>query len=236
MISNLVKDQVRAISQRVGRVAARTGLSPNVATILGLLINCGVAVVIAGGWLTLGGVLLLIAAPFDMLDGAIARATGKTSSFGAFLDSTLDRYSECILLFGLLWYVMQTPENQTMRALLCFVAVTGSLLVSYNRARAEALGYNNEVGIFARPERVIALGACLIFGQVDAILWILAVLTHFTSVQRIVHVWRTDRANRGSGGDHDQATTERREPLYLPRLRAMRGARQGTFWPISRRR
>lgn len=218
MISNLVKDRVRAVSQRVGGAVARTGLTPDAATILGLLINCGVALVIAGGNLRLGGALLLIAAPFDMLDGAIARATGKASRFGAFLDSTLDRYSEGVLLFGLLWHVLHTPESQTMRALLCFAAVTGSLLVSYNRARAEALGFDNEVGLFARPERVVALGAFLIFGWLDAILWILALLTHLTGVQRILHVWRTDRASR---------PPPPAKVIRFPRLRPVRGASQG---------
>jgi CDP-diacylglycerol--glycerol-3-phosphate 3-phosphatidyltransferase len=219
MISNLVKDQVRAISQRVGTVVARTGLTPDGATILGLFINCGVALVLASGNVQVGGVLLLIAAPFDMLDGAIARATGKTSAFGAFLDSTLDRYSECILLFGLLWHIVHSPDPaQATRTLLCFAAVTGSLLVSYNRARAEALGFHNEVGLFARPERVVALGAFLIFGWLDPILWILAVVTHLTSVQRIVHVWRTDRANRN--------LPPPAELIRFPRLRPMRGARQ----------
>lgn len=193
MISNLVKDGVRTRMDRVGRLLARTGLTPDMATIIGVVLNVIVAVVLATGRFGLGGLLLLIAAPFDMIDGALARATGKGSKFGAFLDSTLDRYSEVILFFGLLWHIQHDPTRTDMRTLLVYACATGSLLVSYARARAEALGYDNEVGILARPERVVGLGAFLLFGWTDAILWILAILTHVTAVQRLVHVWWTIR-------------------------------------------
>jgi CDP-diacylglycerol--glycerol-3-phosphate 3-phosphatidyltransferase len=193
MISNLVKDTVRARMDSVGRAVAKTGLTPNGATIIGLGVNIGVAFVLATGRFGLGGLLLLLAAPFDMLDGALARAKGTGSKFGAFLDSTLDRYSEVILFFGLLWHVQHDPYRSDIRTILIYCCVTGSLLISYARARAEALGYNNEVGLLARPERVVGLGAFLLFGWTDAILWILAILTQVTAVQRIIHVWLIDR-------------------------------------------
>lgn len=189
MISNLVKDGVRTRMDHVGRVLARTGLTPDLASLLGLLVNGAVAVVLATGRLGLGGLLLLIAAPLDMVDGALARATGKGSQFGAFLDSNLDRYSEVILFFGLLWHFQHDPGHATMRTLLVYGCVTGSLLVSYARARAESLGFENEVGILARPERVVGLGVFLLLGWTDAILWLLAILTYVTAVQRLVHVW-----------------------------------------------
>ncbi|MDQ6602493.1 MAG: CDP-alcohol phosphatidyltransferase family protein [Chloroflexota bacterium] len=189
MISNLVKDSVRTRMDQVGRVLGRTGLTPDMASLLGLVINGAVAVVLATGRFGLGGLLLLLAAPFDLLDGALARATGKGSTFGAFLDSNLDRYSEVILFFGVLWHVQHDPTHATLRTLLIYGCATGSLLVSYARARAEALGFDNEVGILARPERVVGLGAFLLFGWTDAILWALAVLTYVTAVQRLVHVW-----------------------------------------------
>ncbi len=232
MISNLVKDQVRERMDTVGRAVARTGMTPDMATIFGLVINCGVAVVFATGQFRLGGLLLLVTAPFDMLDGALARATGKTSKFGAFLDSTLDRYSEAILFFGLLWHVMHDPANhQTLRSLFLFAAVTGSLLVSYNRARAEALGYDNEVGLLARPERVVGLGLFLLIG--DTGLWAtvifgsLAVATHLTAVQRIVHVWRTHRAEQDGERDRIRASATR------PGM-ASRGA-SGSWWTPRQR-
>ncbi len=189
MISNLVKDGVRTRMDVVGRVLARTGLTPDMASLLGLLVNGAVAVVLGTGRFGLGGLLLLIAAPFDLIDGALARATGKGSTFGAFLDSNLDRYSEAILFFGLLWHVQHDSTHATTRTLLIFGCATGSLLVSYARARAESLGFENEVGILARPERVVGLGAFLLFGWTDVILWLLAILTYVTATQRLVHVW-----------------------------------------------
>lgn len=190
MISNLVKDGVRTRMDQVGRLLARTGLTPDMASILGLLINGAVAVVLATGRFGLGGVLLLIAAPFDMVDGALARATGKGSRYGAFLDSMLDRYSEVVLFFGLLWHFQHDAAHAETRTLLLYACATGSLLVSYARARAEALGFDNEVGILARPERIVGLGAFLLFGWTDVILWLLAVLTYVTAIQRLLHVWR----------------------------------------------
>lgn len=201
MISNLVKDGVREQMDRVGRGVARTGLTPDLASMLGLVINGAVAVVLATGRFGLGGLLLLIAAPFDLLDGALARATGTSSKFGAFLDSSLDRYSEVALFFGLLWHIQHDPTNSATRALLVYLCVTGSLLVSYARARAEALGYDNEVGVLARPERVVGLGAFLLFGWTDVILWLLAVLTYVTAVQRVIHVWLTHRCAVNDAGN-----------------------------------
>ena len=197
MISNLVKDNVRTQMDRVGRGISRTRLTPDIASMLGLVINGAVAVVLATGRFGLGGLLLLIAAPFDMLDGALARATGRSSTFGAFLDSSLDRYSEVALFFGLLWHIQHDPTNATTRTLLVYLCATGSLLVSYARARAEALGYDNEVGLLARPERVVGLGAFLLFGWTDLILWLLAILTYVTAVQRIIHVWLLHRHASG---------------------------------------
>ncbi len=193
MISNLVKDGVRTRMDAIGRVLARTGLTPDLASVLGLVVNGGVAVVLATGRFGLGGLLLLIAAPLDMVDGALARATGTGSKFGAFLDSMLDRYSEVILFFGLLWHIQHDGTHVSTRTLLIYACATGSILVSYARARAEALGFDNEVGILARPERVVGLGAFLLFGWTDVILWLLAVLTYVTAVQRLIHVWLTAR-------------------------------------------
>jgi CDP-diacylglycerol--glycerol-3-phosphate 3-phosphatidyltransferase len=200
MISNLVKDSVRTRMDQVGRVLARTHVTPDVASLLGLAINCAVAVVLASGRFGLGGALLLIAAPFDMLDGALARATGAGSRYGAFLDSMLDRYSEVVLFFGLLWHVQHDPTHADLRTLLIYACATGSLLVSYARARAEALDFDNEVGILARPERVVGLGAFLLFGWTDIILWLLAILTYITAIQRLLHVWWQWR-QAGSGTD-----------------------------------
>lgn len=188
MIAGAVKEWARALAQVVAVGLGRTGITPNMLTVVGLALNVAVAVVLAAGYLTIGGALLLVAGAFDMLDGALAKATNQTTLFGAFLDSTLDRYSEIVVFFGLLLYLQAT--GQTLEAGLVYAAAVGSLLVSYARARAEALGFNCEVGMLARPERVIVLAAGLLVGYPAVALWVLAVMTNITAMQRILHVWR----------------------------------------------
>jgi CDP-diacylglycerol---glycerol-3-phosphate 3-phosphatidyltransferase len=189
MLSALVGNLVRGQLQRLGFYLAQTRLTPNAFTLIGLLLNVVVAAIIASGNLLLGGIMALVAGAFDMLDGAVARSTGQVTKFGGFFDSTLDRYSEAIVYFGLLIYLMNTDAGTTAVALL-FAAIIGSLMVSYSRARAEAAGVDAEVGIFARPERIILLAILLMFGQPVIALWILAIVTNFTTMQRIFHVWR----------------------------------------------
>jgi CDP-diacylglycerol--glycerol-3-phosphate 3-phosphatidyltransferase len=184
----------------VGQWLARTGMTANMATLIGFLLNAGVAAVIASGHPRIGGVLLLIASAFDMVDGAIARATGSVSKFGGFFDSTLDRYSEIVVYVGLLIWLNDTGDDH-IGALLILIAATGALMISYARARAEAIGYGASVGLVARPERVVLLAICLIINEPLWALWILAILTHFTAVWRIVHVWRlTEAENRDPAG------------------------------------
>lgn len=194
MISEALGTRVRSLTLGIGEVLARAGLTPNMITTIGVLLSAVVAFVIAGGNLVVGGVLFLIASAFDMLDGAVARAAGTVTKFGGFLDSTLDRYSETIVLFGVLYYLLQTPDAM-VGALLVFAATTGSLLISYARARAEAAGFHASVGLLARPERVIILAIGLLFGLLLPALWILAVGTHLTVFMRIFHVWRITRSN-----------------------------------------
>jgi CDP-diacylglycerol---glycerol-3-phosphate 3-phosphatidyltransferase len=192
MLSALVGNLVRGQLQRLGHYLAMTRLTPNAFTLIGLLLNVVVAAIIASGNLVLGGIMALVAGAFDMLDGAVARSTGQVTKFGGFFDSTLDRYSESIVYFGVLIYLMNADASTTAVAVL-LAAVIGSLMVSYTRARAEATGVDAEVGIFARPERVILLAILLIFEQPVIALWILAVVTNFTTMQRIFHVWRETR-------------------------------------------
>ena len=194
MISEALGTRVRTLTLGIGEALARAGLTPNMVTTIGVLLSIVVAVVIASGNLVVGGLLFLVASGFDMLDGAVARAAGTVTKFGGFLDSTLDRYSETIVLFGVLYYLLQTSTAMT-GALLVFAATTGSLLISYARARAEAAGFHASVGLLARPERVVILAIGLLFGQLLPALWILAVGTHLTVFMRIFHVWRITRAN-----------------------------------------
>jgi CDP-diacylglycerol--glycerol-3-phosphate 3-phosphatidyltransferase len=183
-----LKNGVRTRMELVGRVIGATGISPNGLTILGLVLNGIAAGIIANGWLLVGGIALLFASAFDMLDGAVARATGKVSRFGAFLDSVIDRYCEAVVLIGLLYFLDRLGD--TWLVVGAAVALVGSLLVSYARARAEGLGLDCEVGFLQRPERVILLAVGLIFADwlLAPVIWILAVVTNVTVVQRILHV------------------------------------------------
>lgn len=193
MISTLVGDWVRFRIRGVGQFLARTThLSPNAFTILGLLFNIVVAVILGTGNLLLGGIVAIIAGLFDMLDGAVARVTDQITVFGGFFDSTLDRYAESAVYFGLLVYFINNDAGSTA-VLLTFATIVGSIMVSYTRARAEAAGISASVGWFARPERVVVLAVFLIVGQPLWGLWILAILTNLTAFQRIFHVWQTTR-------------------------------------------
>ena len=181
------------------RVIAKTKLSPNVLTILGFLITLVIAWVLAIGHLFLGGFLVLFSGWFDLLDGALARSTGQITKFGALLDSTLDRLGEAALLFGLLFFYL--GQNAFQESLLIFAILVGSVMVSYIRARAEGLGLECKVGLFTRPERLILLALGLILSRIDIalliVLWILAVGTNLTAIQRLFYVWRKTRREQG---------------------------------------
>lgn len=195
MISEPIGQAVRQYMLGVGRLFARLGITPNMATLIGFGLNAIVALVLAVGEPRLAGVLLLIASAFDMVDGAIARSTGQISTFGGFLDSTVDRYSEIIVYVGLLIW-LNTTDNDHLGSTLVLISATGALMISYARARAEAIGYKASVGLVARPERVILLAICLILNVPLLALWILAVTTHLTAVWRMIHVWRVTSAEQ----------------------------------------
>ncbi len=206
VISELLGARVRGVMLHVGAALGRLGLSANLLTLLGLALNIIVAVVIASGHLAAGGALLLLASAFDMLDGAVARATGAVSTFGGFLDSTLDRYSEVVVYLGLLLYFLDRPEART-GAILTFLATIGALLISYARARAEAAGFTAAVGLVARPERVLILAICLLVGHPLIAVWALAITTHLTALTRIVHVWKASKASSGGAAPKPRAAT-----------------------------
>lgn len=188
MLTELLKERTnKALEGPVRRLAQR-GVSPNALTVTGLALNAGVGLVLALGWEFWGGFLVIFAGLFDMLDGSLARLAGRTTRFGALLDSVVDRFSEAAVLIGLLWFYL--PRQRMTEVLLIFAVLLGSLMVSYVRARAEGLGIDCEVGLVARPERVLLLAMGLILSQMLIVLALLAVLTHITVVQRVWHVWR----------------------------------------------
>src|SRR5579885_1361377 len=203
MFSRLIQQRARQFVASIMRPLARLGINPNVVTLLGLLLSIVTASVIASGYVGAGGALVLFAGIFDMFDGAIARVRNAATTFGAFLDSTLDRYSESIILGGLLYYALQRPglhealwpfarEQQWMIGLI-FVAAVGSLMVSYTKARAEGLGLECKTGLLARPERVVILAIGLLTGITIWALLLLAVFSNVTSIERIVYVWRVTK-------------------------------------------
>ncbi len=198
----MLKRSRRTLGQRVNRLPAlllaKTGIGPNAITTIGLVISIVVAWVLASGHFFLGGFLVLFAGAFDMLDGAVARLTGKTSRFGAVLDSTFDRVSEGAILLGLMAYYVERGGYQEI--LLIGAALVGSFMTSYVRARAEGVGLKCEVGLFTRPERVIVLAIGLIANQVLVVLWIIAVASNLVALQRLLHVRRQDRGE-GAGRD-----------------------------------
>lgn len=186
----------RLVSEVPAKLLAKTGLSPDALTTIGLLLALVVAWVLATGHLFLGGFLVLLSGAFDMLDGAVARVTGRITKFGALLDSTFDRLSEAAILLGLLAYY--ASHGAYAESLLIGAGLAGSMMTSYVRARAEGLGLNCEIGVFTRPERVILLAIGLIFqGIVPVImlvvLWIIAVLSNVVALQRILYVWQKTR-------------------------------------------
>lgn len=174
-------------------------ITPNTITLFGFILTVLSSMIIATGALISGGLLLLIASAGDMLDGILARLT-RPSKFGAFLDSTLDRYSESITFFGLAYYY-STQTNARTELTLIFFIIVGSLMVSYTRARAEGLNIECKVGWLQRPERVMLLIVGLLtnwifpISTLTLVLWILAIFTNFTALQRIYEVyWRTTQA------------------------------------------
>lgn len=170
----------------IGGFLNQVGLTPNMVTILGLIGNTVGAYYLSRGDMLTGGLLVLIMTPIDALDGTMARLRGEPSDFGAYVDSVSDRYSELIIYAGLLYHFLTLGEP--LGGLLVFGAASGSVMVSYVKARAEGLGYEAKVGLLTRVERYFVLAPSLVFNQLYIGLTILAVFAHITALQRILHV------------------------------------------------
>lgn len=172
----------------LGRFFLNLGMTPNMMTALGLAGNFVGAYFIAQGNLVLGGWLVVIMTPIDALDGTMARLRGDPSDFGAFVDSVSDRYSEMVILGGLMYHFAM--QGNVLGSTLAFAAAAGSILVSYVKARAESLHYEAKVGLLTRMERYLVLAPLLVLNQPIIALWILAILGNFTALQRIWFVRR----------------------------------------------
>jgi CDP-diacylglycerol---glycerol-3-phosphate 3-phosphatidyltransferase len=191
---------VRRLAERLVSVFRESPITPNMLTLFGLAITALGAYLVAVGQLFLGGIVLAFAGFFDIFDGALARATGRVYRYGAFLDSTVDRYSEGVVYLGIMIYFLNHHDG--IRPVIVLIALAGSYLVSYVRARAQSLGFSCDVGILARPERVVIIVAGLLLesfvklspSPLTIALVILAIGTNFTAVQRVWVVWQQNRA------------------------------------------
>lgn len=197
MFSAAARKYSRVFLEPLARFISATGVSPNVITVIGFLLMIGVAIVLARGHLVLGGFLIIGVAIFDAVDGTLARMMGRTSRFGAFLDSTLDRFSEAVIFLGLFIYFSGQGQNHQPELLLIYATVVGSLMVSYARARAEGIGVPLKEGLFTRFERVFILVVGLLFGQLTLALWLLAIFSNLTAIQRMYLVWRITGGEKG---------------------------------------
>jgi len=196
-LSQIRKTAAYYLTEPVVRLLDKTSISPNTITWFGFLLAIGAAGLIVTGHLFAAGFMVLIAGFLDILDGALARYHNQVTRFGAVLDSILDRLSEAGLLLAILVFFILTQQpsffiviDRAWLTLLVCLALLGSLLVSYIRARAEALGMECQVGIFTRAERVIVLALGLLLNQIVIALAIIVVLSFFTAGQRLIFVWQ----------------------------------------------
>ncbi len=200
MLDSKIRGWWDALMRPVGRALARTPLSPNAVTLLGVGIQLGVAVLILQGRLVAAGLITIVAAFFDTFDGALAKAKGRMTKFGAFLDSTTDRIADALCFGPIVWLYGVDPDiparDEPWVAAVALVALVASFMVSYVKARAEALGFDCKVGIAERAERLILVIIALVFNSVlPALMVILAVASVITVVQRIAYVHK--QAGRG---------------------------------------
>jgi CDP-diacylglycerol--glycerol-3-phosphate 3-phosphatidyltransferase len=194
MVANLARAWSARFIEPIARLLGSLGLTPNAVTVLGFFLTVAVAGVLATGRLFLAGILLAVTLAFDAVDGTLARLMGQTTRFGAFLDSTLDRWAEVAMYVAITWVFLSSDND--LGAILAVLALSMSLLVSYTRARAEGVGLQCKEGIFTRFERLVVLIAGLLIGQLTWALGIIALLAGITAVQRILVTWRASDSAR----------------------------------------
>ena len=223
-IEQKARDIARPGLDAVGRVLARWHVSPNAVTYLGLVLTVGVAVLAGLGEMRWAGAAYLLAALGDALDGTLARISGKGSRFGAFLDSTIDRFEESIIFLGLI--IHYTQVGGVIEVPVILVATVGSLMVSYTRARAEAIGVACKVGFMGRVPRVAVMIVGLLLDQVLIALIVIAVASLFTAFHRMIHVWKMTGGEAGGWGPV-------KEPFVLPQPTLPTGAERAGERPAA---
>ncbi|HUE01256.1 MAG TPA: CDP-alcohol phosphatidyltransferase family protein [Bryobacteraceae bacterium] len=180
-----------AAIDRIVRWLALSRIHPNVLTFLGLLINIVAAYLFAAGSFRWAGAVVIGAGLFDMVDGRVARETNRVTRFGGFFDSVLDRYSDLALLMGLLVYYASI--DRFFYVVLTAIVMTGSVMVSYTRARAENTIPKCKVGFLERPERVVLLIIGALFDRMAPVLWVIAVFSNLTVIHRMIYTWQETR-------------------------------------------
>jgi CDP-diacylglycerol--glycerol-3-phosphate 3-phosphatidyltransferase len=185
--SDYLRQTFKSVLNFFSNLFLKAGISPNALTLIGLFGNILSGVLIGFGKIQLGGLVALVMGPLDAVDGCMARILGYSSPFGAFLDSITDRYSELSILAGLFIYFLNAGNLSA--CILVFAATTGSVLVSYVRARGESLGYNVKTGVLTRVERYLVMAPALVLNVPIVALWVIAVMGNFTALQRIWQVW-----------------------------------------------
>lgn len=194
MLTRYIGEGARWLLEKIVNALAATGVHPNVLTFIGLVINIWAAVLFGAGRFPAAGGVMILAGVFDMVDGRVARVQGRVTKFGAFFDSVIDRYSDLALYLGLLWYYAGIGRGRY--AILVGVAMAGSVMVSYTRARAESLIRECKAGFFERPERIVLLIIGALADRMAPALWLLAIGPNITVIHRIVHTWREIQAGR----------------------------------------
>ena len=232
MFDGRFRTNIEQAIKPVGANLRRTGITPDHLTVLGVLVATAAAITIGAGYLRVGLLLLFLAGIPDLLDGAVAKASGMASTRGAFFDSVADRLSDALLFGGVAWY-LQT-NNGGRIALLPYAVFAAAALVSYQRAKADALGFDARGGLMERAERFIVLGIGLLFSELlIGVLWVMLVATGGTAIYRFVKVWRqadrpvkparpAGRTRRPRPATATRVTMAERRAAWQERMRARR--------------
>lgn len=188
MLSDKMREWTGGIITKMALKLSRIGITPNMLTVTGCLLNIPIAFLLGSGMFRIGALAIMFVNIFDAFDGSLARATNNVSRFGGFLDSTLDRFAEAFIFGGLLWYYLSIGDS-TLEIMLIYISIIGSLTTSYARARAEGAGFECKVGIYTRFERFVVLILGLLTHQVLIMLAIMAILSNITSLHRILYIY-----------------------------------------------
>jgi CDP-diacylglycerol--glycerol-3-phosphate 3-phosphatidyltransferase len=187
-VTRVIGKTFGAIINAIVSALALSRVHPNVLTFLGLVINIWAAFLFAGGKFRVAGFVVIGAGLFDMVDGRVARETNRVTRFGGFFDSVLDRYSDLAVLVGLLVYYASI--NRFFYVVLTAIVMTGTVLVSYTRARAENTIPRCKIGFLERPERVVLVIIGALFNRMAQVLWVIAILSNITVIQRMFYTWK----------------------------------------------